>query len=220
LNCCPDIGNENFQILIVADGAILNKTDRGNISEFMNYTLATNQLAHLSHIGWWVSAMIRENVLRIVAMLGHVTLAVVGQAASQMVRLERLHHDLEHNDLSDPWESETMLKEQFNELQQLLLGRKADIRVIYDSLDSTIRMHREISAAMKIIAEKMQTPEIASIPHDPMGYVEKLNESLRELEDPYRDVFPEIDLDSLEPGQEEIDDWVTRVYDIIIPGIA
>ncbi len=105
--------------------------------------------------------------------------------------------------------------EKSNELQQLLLGRKADMEVIYDSLGSMIRMHRETSAAMKTIAEKMQTPEIASIPHDPMDYVERLNESLRELEDPYRDVFPEIDLDSLEPDQEEIDNWVTRVSDLI-----
>ncbi len=47
--------------------------------------------------------MIRENVLRIEALLGHVTLACVGQAASQMVMLERLHHDLEHHDSDEPW---------------------------------------------------------------------------------------------------------------------
>ena len=38
--------------------------------------------------------------------------------------------------------------------------------------------------------------------------IEILNESLRGLEEPYSEVFPEIDIDALEPSQEEIDSWI------------
>jgi len=91
------------------------------------------------------------------------------------------------------------------------LGSKPEVEKIYDGLNTLIRTHKTYVAAMAIMAETMQMPEIATIPHEVMTYVEQLNESLRKLEDPYREVFPEIDIDALDPSQEEIDDLVKRV---------
>ena len=167
-----------------------------------------------------IYTMIRENIFRLEALLGTVRLAVVVHAASDIVKIERIYHEMKHEDADEPWESEILLTERSDKIQEVVLESKPEVEKIYDALNSMIRTHKTYAAAMAIMAETMQMPEIATIPHGCMIYVEQLNESLRKLEDPYRDVFPEIDIDALEPDQQEIDDLVKRVSVSVISGTA
>ncbi len=200
--------------------SLLTKADHRNRTEFLKYQIASSQLAQLSYIGWWTSALIRKNVLAIEALLGYVTLACVGHAVSKMVMLERLRHDLAHDDADAPWESEIVLREGADTIQKALLGRKADMEETYNCLNEFIKIHLAIAGAMAKLADVMDIPEIASIPNNPIVHVESLNKSIRDLEDPYREIFPEIDIDSLKPSQSDIDEWVTRVSGLIISGTA
>lgn len=191
--------------------SILSKTNRSNRIAFEEYSSVTGQLLHMAALSWWGSAMIRENVLKLEALLGTVRLAVVVHAASDIVKIERIYREMKHEDADEPWESEIGFTEGYTKIHEAILESKADVEEICDGLNSMIRTHKTYVEAMAIIAETMQMPEIASIPHHPMPYVEMLNESLSKLEDPYSEVFPEIDIDALEPDQQEIDDLVKRV---------
>jgi hypothetical protein len=186
--------------------SLINKTDRSNVSEFRKYQAASSQLFHLITISRWVSALIREYVLRIQVAISCATLSCMGDAASKLMVAERLSHGI-----YDPWESEDFLREQAGTLRESLLGSKADVAEIYTNLSDFIRMHLAIKEAMASLAEIMQLPEIASTPNNPMVYVKELNKSLAKLESPYCDIFSEIDVSSLEPSQADIDEWVTRV---------
>jgi len=191
--------------------SILSKADRSNRIAFVKYKSATTQLFLMSYLNWWGAAMIRENVFRIEALLGTVRLSIVVHVASDIAKVERIYRDQKSGDSDEPWESEIVFTEKYNEFREAVLGSKPEVEKIYDGLNTLIRTHKTYVAAMAIMAETMQMPEIATIPHEVMTYVEQLNESLRKLEDPYREVFPEIDIDALDPSQEEIDDLVKRV---------
>ena len=192
--------------------SLLSKADRRNRYEFWNYRIASSQLFCLVLISWWVSALIREHVLMIELLLSHVRLSCVVDTASHLMTLERLSHDL----CGDPWESEEFLRGQTKKLTETILGRKEHLEEIYNDLNEFIKEHLAITGAMVELSKTMDMPEIASIPKNTMAWVETLNESVRKLEDPYREIFPEIDIDSLKPSQADIDEWVTRVSDLIV----
>lgn len=184
---------------------LVNKINRSDRHEFWGYHAAAGQIFHMTTIGWWIAATIRERVLIIEALLDGVRYASTEYATSRMAMYERLRHGDD-----DPWEMEVVARESADLLQKTFIDRAEGIAKHFEELSQSVKAHKALTAAMAVLAETVQIPEIASIPNDPMPNVESLNEWLRELKDPYRDIFPEIDMDSLEPSQEDIDAWITR----------